>query len=360
MAPAFGDLGRGKTEAGPDLVLTQGVLPAQVLRSLASGQSPGDHIHWHAGALYDRLPTPHGRIDRDVFLPAHALHPQPLYVCRQWRRGGGSNRVAHRWDAPPLVRIFREAPPHEEVTRLSALLAREVTPSYHAVAFHTGRRRGGARPRTLPAPATIAIPWLSARGVHDAVPVPTAHPTALTAGAHFRRTGAYRFVLCHRDGHLLRAVETPFRIDGVVLLRRTRLGGPWQAAASPGHVRACHAGDARRGGRPTRRAAEQPGVHAQGGAVRMRGIMGKEARTADGGIGSDVRGGEEALAQPVLSAQKGGGRQPGARHPPRSPPALIVVPTEPAHMIHWRQGRRSAPTGLGRATSISEADGRCA
>ena len=88
--------------------------------------------------------------------------------------------------------------------------------------------------------------------------------------------------------------------------------------------------------------------------------MGKEARTADGGLGSDVRGGDETLARPVLSAQKGGGRQPGARHPQRRTTALIVVPTEPAHMIHWRQGRRSAPTGLGRATSICEADGRCA
>ena len=111
---------------------------------------------------------------------------------------------------------------------MSAMLAREVTPSYHAVACHTGRRRGGARPRTLPAAATIALRSLRARGGHDATPLLTAHPTSLTAEVHFRRTDAYWLVLCHRGGRLLRAVETPLRIEGVVLLRRTRLGGPWK------------------------------------------------------------------------------------------------------------------------------------
>ncbi len=95
MVPALGDLGRGKSEAGPDLFLTQGVRLAQVLRSLASGQGPEDHADWQAGAPNDRLPAPHGGIDRDVVLPGHAVHPQPLYVFRRWRsawRGGcGSN-----------------------------------------------------------------------------------------------------------------------------------------------------------------------------------------------------------------------------------------------------------------------------
>ena len=112
---------------------------------------------------------------------------------------------------------------------MSAMLAREVTPSYHAVACHTGRRRGGARPRTLPAAATIALRSLRARGGHDATPLLTAHPTSLAAEVHFRRTDAYWLVLCHRAGRLLRAVETPFRVEGVVLLQRTRLAGPWQA-----------------------------------------------------------------------------------------------------------------------------------
>ena len=112
---------------------------------------------------------------------------------------------------------------------MSAMLAREVTPSYHAVAFHTGRRRGGARPRTLPAPATIALRWLRARGAHDATPLLTAHPTSLTAEVHFHRTDSHWLVLCHRAGRLLRAVETPFRVEGVVLLQRTRIAGPWQA-----------------------------------------------------------------------------------------------------------------------------------
>ncbi len=80
MVPALGDLGRGKSEAGPDLFLTQGVRLAQVLSSLAGGQGPEDHIHWHTGAPNDRLPAPHGRIDHNVFLPAHAMHPRPLYV----------------------------------------------------------------------------------------------------------------------------------------------------------------------------------------------------------------------------------------------------------------------------------------
>ena len=113
---------------------------------------------------------------------------------------------------------------------MSALLAREFAPPYYAVTAHKGRRRA-ARLRPQPTPDGVVLRSLSARGVHDAVPALTAHPTALTAGVHFRRTAAYRFVLCHRDGHLLRSVETPFRIDGVVLLRRTRLGGPRQAAA---------------------------------------------------------------------------------------------------------------------------------
>ncbi len=82
MVPALDDLGRGKSEAGSDLFLTQGVRLAQVLRSLAGSHGPEDHIHWHTGAPNDRLPAPHGRIDRNVFLPAHAMHPQSLSVFR--------------------------------------------------------------------------------------------------------------------------------------------------------------------------------------------------------------------------------------------------------------------------------------
>ena len=65
--------------------------------------------------------------------------------------------------------------------------------------------------------------------MHDGLPLLTAHPTALTAEVHFRRADAYWVVLCHRAGRLLRAAETPFRVEGVVLLRQTRLSGPWQA-----------------------------------------------------------------------------------------------------------------------------------
>ena len=106
---------------------------------------------------------------------------------------------------------------------MSALLAREFAPPYYAVAAHKGRRRAaGLRPQ--PPPDDVAVRWL-----HDALPVLTAHPTSLTAEVHFRRTDAYWLVICHRGGRLLRAVETPFRVEGVVLLRRTWLGGPWQA-----------------------------------------------------------------------------------------------------------------------------------
>jgi hypothetical protein len=111
---------------------------------------------------------------------------------------------------------------------VSALLAREFAPPHYAVAAHKGRRRA-ARLRPQATPANVALRWLLARGAHHALPVLTAHPTSLTAELHFRRTDAYWLVLCHRGGRLLRAGETPFRIEGVVLLRRTRLGGPWQA-----------------------------------------------------------------------------------------------------------------------------------
>lgn len=53
------------------------------------------------------------------------------------------------------------------------------------------------------------------RGVSDATPVLTAHPTALSADVHFRRTHAYWVVLCHSTGGLLRAAESPFRIEGI-------------------------------------------------------------------------------------------------------------------------------------------------
>ena len=111
---------------------------------------------------------------------------------------------------------------------MSALLAREFAPPYYAVTAHKGRRRA-ARLRPQPTPDGVVLRSLSARGVHDAVPALTAHPTALTAGVHFRRTDAFWLVLCHRAGRLLRAVETPFRVEGVVLLQRTRIAGPWQA-----------------------------------------------------------------------------------------------------------------------------------
>ena len=109
-----------------------------------------------------------------------------------------------------------------------ALLAREFAPPYYAVAARRGVRRAD-RLRPQAAPDRIALRWLRACGVHDAVPVFTAHPTALTAEVHFHRTDAYWVVLCHRGSCLLRAAETPFRVESVVRLRRTRLGGPWQA-----------------------------------------------------------------------------------------------------------------------------------
>ncbi len=111
---------------------------------------------------------------------------------------------------------------------MSVVLAREFAPRYYAIAAHKGRRRA-ARLRPQPTPDGVALRWLRARGAHDALPVLTAHPTSLTAEVHFRRTDAYWLVLCHRGGRLLRAVETPFRIEGVVLLQRTRITGPWQA-----------------------------------------------------------------------------------------------------------------------------------
>ncbi len=112
---------------------------------------------------------------------------------------------------------------------MSALLAREFAPPYYALAVAHSVRHGGARPRPQRTPAAVALRWLRARGVHDAIPLLTAHPTSLTAEVHFRRTDAYWLVLCRRAGRLPRAAETPFRVEGVVLLRRTRLGGLWQA-----------------------------------------------------------------------------------------------------------------------------------
>jgi len=112
---------------------------------------------------------------------------------------------------------------------LSALLACELTPRYFATGNRHPRRPHFARPQPQPTPETVALGWLHARGVRDAVQALTAHPTSLTAEVHFRRTDAYWLVLCHRADRLLRAAETPVRIEGVVLLRRTRIAGPWQA-----------------------------------------------------------------------------------------------------------------------------------
>ena len=99
---------------------------------------------------------------------------------------------------------------------MSALLARELAPPYYAVASHKGRCRA-ARLRPQPTPAAIARRWLRASGARDALPVLTAYPTSLTAEVHFRRTDAYWLVLCHREGQLLRAVETPFLAAGACL-----------------------------------------------------------------------------------------------------------------------------------------------
>ena len=76
-----------------------------------------------------------------------------------------------------------------------------------------------ARPQ--PTPGAIALAWLRARGAPDALSALTAHPTALTAEVHFRRTDAYWLVLCHHGARLLCAVA--------VLPRRTQMAGPWQA-----------------------------------------------------------------------------------------------------------------------------------
>ena len=111
---------------------------------------------------------------------------------------------------------------------MSALLACEQAPLYSATVPRRRQRPHSARLVPQATPANVALRWLRARGAHDALPVLTAHPTSLPAEVHFRRTEAYWLVLCHRGGRLLRAVETPFRVDGVVLLRRTRLGGPWR------------------------------------------------------------------------------------------------------------------------------------
>ena len=112
---------------------------------------------------------------------------------------------------------------------MSALLAHEFgTPCCALTAARSGQHRT-AHHRTQPTRTAIALRWLRAGGARNALPVLTAHPTSLTAEVHFRRTAAYWLVLCHRAGRLLRAVETPFRVEGVVLLQRTRIPGPWQA-----------------------------------------------------------------------------------------------------------------------------------
>ena len=118
---------------------------------------------------------------------------------------------------------------------MSALLARKFAPPYDAVAAHKGRRRT-ARLRPQPTPDAVALRWLRARGARDALPVLTAHPTSLAAEVHFRRTDSYWLVLCHRVGRLLRAVETPFRVEGVVLLHRTRIAGPLFADMPMSHT----------------------------------------------------------------------------------------------------------------------------
>ncbi len=112
---------------------------------------------------------------------------------------------------------------------MSALVARDIAPPYCATIPRRQGRVHASRPRPQPTPEAVALAWLHARDIDDSEPTLTARPTALAAEVHFRRTDAYWLVLCHRAARLLRAVETPFRIEGVVLLRRTRLGGPWQA-----------------------------------------------------------------------------------------------------------------------------------
>ncbi len=106
---------------------------------------------------------------------------------------------------------------------MSALLARELAPPYlAAIARHHGRAHT-ARPRPQPTPGATALAWLRARGAPDALSALTAHPTAVTAEVHFCRTDAYWLVLCHR-GRLVRAVETPFRVEGVVLMQHADRG----------------------------------------------------------------------------------------------------------------------------------------
>ena len=116
---------------------------------------------------------------------------------------------------------------------MSAMLACELAPRPSACrpfpALPLNYRGQPARCSLSFRASSSTLGWLSARGVHDAMPVLTAHPTALTAEVHFRRSDAYWLVLCQRAGRLLRAAETPFRVEGVVLPRRTRIAGPWQA-----------------------------------------------------------------------------------------------------------------------------------
>ena len=104
---------------------------------------------------------------------------------------------------------------------MSALLACELAPPYSATVPRRHERPHFARLVPQATPANVAIRWLRARGARDALPLLTAHPTSLTAEVHFRRTDAYWLVLCHRGARLLRAAETPFRVEGVVLLLRT-------------------------------------------------------------------------------------------------------------------------------------------
>ena len=111
MVPALGDLGRGKCEAGPDLFLTKGVRLAEVLRSLASGQGPKNHSHWHTGVPNDRLSAPHGR---SIEMWSSQRMPRTPSDCTSSDGGVApalKTLAAYRRDAQPLLQIVREAPP---------------------------------------------------------------------------------------------------------------------------------------------------------------------------------------------------------------------------------------------------------
>lgn len=73
-------------------------------------------------------------------------------------------------------------------------------------------------------PEEAALAWLRVGGVTDAQVEAVARPTSWTAEVFYRRAESFWVLACERRGRLARVVETPFAIEGLLLLAYTDEG----------------------------------------------------------------------------------------------------------------------------------------